>query len=154
MIGQFDEKNPSSIDKKKLVEYIQEGIIEYKGFTDDVRSLISQSDCIVLPSYREAIARSLTEAMAMGKPVIATDTAGCREAVEPNKNGFLVPVGEVDALSKSILMMKDLEEEERKKFGEYSRKKAADEFDDRKIAKEIYHIAEMIIHKDKSIEMK
>ena len=79
--------------------------------------------------------------MAMGKPVIATDTAGCREAVEPNKNGFLVPVKDVELLSDSILKIKHMSESSRKKLGAYSRNKAVNEFNDEKIANLVYAIA-------------
>ena len=62
VVGEFDEDNPSSIDKKQLVDYIQDGVIEYKGFAEDVRPLVAQSDCVVLAllprSYRQIPHRS------------------------------------------------------------------------------------------------
>ncbi len=137
VVGELDEGNPASVNKRELNQWIKSGVIEYKGFANDVRPIIAQSDCIVLPSYREAIARSLTEAMAMGKPVIATDTAGCREAVEHGKNGFLVPVKDADALADAVDCLIDLGEEARSDMGRYGREKTIREFDDHLIANQM-----------------
>ena len=70
--------------------------------------------------------------MAMGKPVITTDTPDCRGAVEEGKNGFLVPVKDAKALAKAIETL-ILDEDMLIKFGEYSRAKAEREFDEKKI---------------------
>jgi glycosyltransferase involved in cell wall biosynthesis len=69
---------------------------------DDVRPALAACSVYVLPSYREGTPRSVLEAMAMGRPVITTDTAGCRETVVDGKNGFLVPVGDSEALYRAM----------------------------------------------------
>ena len=81
IVGEIDENNPATIDKKELIQWVEDEIIQYLGFVKDIREVIASSHCIVLPSYREAIARTITEGMAMGKPIITSQTAGCREAV-------------------------------------------------------------------------
>ena len=73
-------------------------MIDYLGSTDDVRPFIADADCVVLPSYREGTPRTLLEAAAMGKPLIATDVPGCRNVVEHGRNGFLCRVRDAEDL--------------------------------------------------------
>ncbi len=140
IIGDIDKDNPAAIKEKDLVVWVKERTVRYLGPKFNVKRSIADSDCIVLPSYREAIARSITEGMSMGKPVIATDTAGCREAIDENKNGFLVPVKDAVALSAAMEKMLLLSEEERTQMGNYGRLKAISEFDDKIIANSIKEI--------------
>ena len=137
VVGELDKDNPSSVNPDELAKWVHEDIIDYKGYVKDVRKVISDSDCIVLPSYREAIARSLTEAMAMGKPIITTNVAGCKEAVDDGINGFIVKVKSSDSLKEAISKMISVGNEERKKMGLAGRKKAEIEFDDKIIATQI-----------------
>jgi len=137
VVGELDKDNPSSVNPDELAKWVHEDIIDYKGYVKDVRKVISDSDCIVLPSYREAIARSLTEAMAMGKPIITTNVAGCKEAVDDGVNGFIVKVKSSDSLKEAISKMISVGNEERKKMGLAGRKKAEIEFDDKIIATQI-----------------
>ncbi len=143
--GNIDEENPAAITRRDLDQWIRKGVIEYKGFVHDVRDLIQQSSCVVLPSYREAIARALQEGMAMGKPVISTDVAGCREAVDDGKNGFLVPVRDAVALSKSMTNFMSLNQDRRKEMGENGRAKVLGQFDERIIAEDYRKIIEDIL---------
>jgi glycosyltransferase involved in cell wall biosynthesis len=89
LLGFFDEANPVAIPKWQLEEWVRKGIIEYLGSTDNVVPFIAQSDCIVLPSYREGMPLSLLEGASMCKALIAADTAGCREIIRDNTNGYL-----------------------------------------------------------------
>jgi glycosyltransferase involved in cell wall biosynthesis len=137
VVGEIDKDNPSSVNPDELAEWVHEDIIDYRGYVKDVRSIISNSDCIVLPSYREAIARSLTESMAMGKPIIATETAGCREAIDQGENGFLVPIKDRDSLREAMDKIINMNNDQLKSMGEKGRQKTIKEFDDRIIAKNI-----------------
>jgi len=106
--------------------------VKYLGFRKEIKELISISDVVVLPSYREGVPRTLLEAAAMAKPIVTTDTVGCREVVEDGKNGFLVPVKDHKILSQKIgLLLED--ENLRKKMGEFGRIKAIEEFDVKKV---------------------
>lgn len=140
IVGEIDRDNPSSVNPDDLTKWIEDGIVEYKGYVKDVRPIIAHSDCIVLPSYREAIARSLTEAMAMSKAVIATETAGCREAIDDGENGFLVPVKSVDQLASSMDMIVNMDNESLDNMGQKGRKKTVEQFDDKVIADNIFEI--------------
>ncbi len=145
VVGDIDEENPAAISHDQLLEWMQRRIIRYFGPTDDVRYYIKQSDCIVLPSYREAIPRVVQEGMAMRKPIITTDTPGCREAVEEGKNGFLVPIKDAASLAQAMLRFRELSPEQKREMGEYGRQKAEREFDDRLISRQIFDIIEEVL---------
>jgi len=145
IVGELDADNPATVDTEDLVGWTANDIVQYHGFQRDVRPFIAKSDCIVLPSYREAIPRTITEGMAMGKPVITTDTAGCREAVDIGVNGYLAEVKSTSSLRKVFEQFIHLSAEQRHKMGDAGREKALREFDDRKIANDIYTEIEKIL---------
>lgn len=88
-IGAID-KNKNAINLDTLKPYIDNKIVEYIPETNTVEKYIEKSSVFVLPSYyREGIPRTLIEATAMGRPIITTDTPGCRETIQ-NKNGLFV----------------------------------------------------------------
>ena len=103
LVGYFDE-GTDSISRTALDGWVQQGL-EYLGHRDDVRPDLASARVYVLPSYREGTPRSVLEAMAMGRPVITTNAPGCRETVVNGKNGFLVPVQDVDFLAEKITAM-------------------------------------------------
>lgn len=140
VVGDMDGDNPATVTRRDLDAWVAAGGIEYKGFLHDVRDEIAAADCVVLPSYREAIARSLQEGMAMGKPVISTDVPGCREAVDDGDNGFLVPVRDAAALAEAMLRFVRLPERERARMGERGRHKVEQQFDEGTIAAEYMRI--------------
>lgn len=76
--------------------------VRFTGFIEDVQSIIQLIDIFVLASYREGMPRSIIEAMAAGKPVVATDIRGCREEVVEGVTGYLVPVRDAVALANRI----------------------------------------------------
>lgn len=102
-LGGWIDDGPDAIDRDELDGWISSGAIRYLGPLDDVRPAIAAAHVYVLPSYREGTPRTVLEAMAMGRPVITTDAPGCRETVDEGQNGFLVPVGSVNALVASML---------------------------------------------------
>ena len=144
LVGELDPDNPATVEKDELIEWVDSDIVYYHGFQRDVRPFISKSDCVVLPSYREAIPRTITEAMAMAKPVITTDTAGCREAVEVEVNGYLAKLRDANDLAESIQKIISLTKEERKSMGQAGRNIVMNQFDDRLIANHIYDIISKI----------
>ena len=144
LVGELDPDNPATVEKDELIEWVDSDIVYYHGFQRDVRPFISKSDCVVLPSYREAIPRTITEAMAMAKPVITTDTAGCREAVEEGVNGYLAKLRDAEDLAKLMQKIISLSQEERKSMGQSGRDIVMHQFDDRLIAQHIYDIISSI----------
>ena len=83
---------PRAVSREELESWVAAGTVEYLGSSPDVRPFIAGADCLVLPSYREGLPRSLLEGAAMGRPLIATDAPGCRNLVEPGVTGFLCDV--------------------------------------------------------------
>ncbi|MBK6784201.1 MAG: glycosyltransferase [Saprospiraceae bacterium] len=136
MVGELDPENPATVDKEDLLKWVEDDIVYYHGFIKDVRPLIQQSDCVVLPSYREGLPRIIIEGLSMTKPVITTLTAGCEETVEEGKNGYLVPVKDVHALVQAMERFLTLTEDQKIQMGNYGRIKAESEFDSILIAEQ------------------
>lgn len=120
--------------------------VKYLGFRKDIKDLISISDIVVLPSYREGVPRTLLEAASMGKALVTTDSVGCREVVIDNYNGFLVPIKDYVTLSKKIeiLISNPLL---REKFGKNSRELAIKEFDVKIVVDKYLKLYEEILKK-------
>ncbi|WP_214846208.1 MULTISPECIES: glycosyltransferase family 4 protein [unclassified Exiguobacterium] len=91
--GEMMESERDQTTKHRFLERLREiPNIEYRGFVEDVPRLLQQVDAFVLPSHREGVPRSIIEAMATAKPVIATNIRGCREEVIDGTTGYLVEV--------------------------------------------------------------
>jgi len=87
-------------------EFLDTRIINYCGESNDVPSYIAKSTVFVLPSYyREGVPRTLLEALAMGRPILTTDTVGCRETVKEGRNGFFVPIQDAKTLAEKMIYM-------------------------------------------------
>lgn len=107
--GFLDPGNPTAIPRQELQSWVASGKVEYVGPLVDVRPALAAAHCVVLPSYRrEGVPRSLLEAAAMGRPVIAADAPGCRDALLPGKSGFLCQVRNVESLAECMRRMLDL----------------------------------------------
>lgn len=145
LVGEIDNDNPAALKDEILKKWIFEGLVENKGFMDDVRPFIAASDCIVCPSYREAIPRVLQEGMAMERAIITTDVAGCREAVEDGVNGFLVPVKSPQDLADAMCQLIAMPDEMIEKMGQEGRKKVLREFDQKIIANDILSVIQSVI---------
>lgn len=133
LMGYLDQHNPGAIPAEQFRQWIEEGIIEYHGTTEDIRPSIAASDCVVLPSYREGVPRTLLEAAAMEKPVIATNAPGCREVVDDGINGYLCAPRNSRDLYDKMLQMISLSPEEREKMGRAGREKVLARFDERMV---------------------
>ena len=132
LLGSADDDNHSNnIKLKEIKQWEKEGAIRYFVAADDVRPYICKSDCVVLPSYREGTPRSLLEAMAMEKPIITTDAAGCIDTVNDGINGFLCKVKSPADLADKMENMINLPENSRIEMGKSGRKKILNEFDEK-----------------------
>lgn len=103
LIGDPDPGNPESITAESIQAWREEGIVECPGFRTDIPDLFSQAHIITLASYYgEGLPKVLIEAAACGRAVITTDMPGCRDAIEPDVTGLLVPVRDAKALADAI----------------------------------------------------
>ena len=131
MMGPLDEGNRSAIGKAELDGWIAEGAIEYLGSADDVRPFIEQASVIVLPTaYREGVPHALLEGAAMARPVITTDSPGCRDLVTEGVNGFLCPVRNSRALAEAMKKFEKLSSEERGHMGLAARTTVEERYDE------------------------
>jgi glycosyltransferase involved in cell wall biosynthesis len=130
VLGAMDPRHKRGIKVKIIQEWINSGLIEYLGTTNDVRDFIDKADCIVLPSYREGTPRTLLEAASSGKPIIATDVPGCNHVVQNNFNGLLCKLKDANDLAEKMKHMASLEDEKLKVFGENGRAKMESEYDE------------------------
>jgi glycosyltransferase involved in cell wall biosynthesis len=131
LLGFLDVPNRTAVARSDVEAWVAEGLIDYAGQTDDVRPFIATADCVVLPSYREGLPRSLLEAAAMARPLIATDVPGCRQVVEHGVNGFLCAARDASSLAAAMLNMVRLTAAERSRLGAAGREKVETEFDAR-----------------------
>jgi glycosyltransferase involved in cell wall biosynthesis len=134
-VGGADLEKPDSLSAAEI-ERGQRAGIRFLGYREDLRDLYAAMDVFVLPSYREGLPRSLMEAAAMGKPLIATDIRGCRQIVVHGVNGLLVPARSSEHLAGAISEMAN-SPERRLEFGRASRCLAERKFDERIIAETV-----------------
>ena len=141
LVGPFDS-NPSALKEEDLKPYIEEGIVEYFGEQSDVLPYLKQCSVYVLPSYREGTPKTVLEAMACFKAIITTDAPGCRETVEDGKNGFLVPVKDVEMLANK---MEELIKNPAKivEMATVGRRMVEEKFDVKKVNQEIIKTMEL-----------
>ena len=128
LLGPLGVQNRSSIKKIQVEAWHNEGIIEYLGQTDDVKSFIENACCIILPSYREGTSRVLLEAASMGRPLIASNVPGCREVVQDGVTGLLCEPRNYLDLSQKIECMIGLPYKARQSMGIKGRDKIENEF--------------------------
>ena len=121
ILGIKDFDNPSALSKNELSELDASKNITIYYEVDDVRGYLAQSDCLVLPSYREGMPRSILEAMSMNCPVVATDVPGCSALVSDGINGYLCDSKSHIALSSAMEKIMSLSPEDRKQLGENGR---------------------------------
>jgi glycosyltransferase involved in cell wall biosynthesis len=101
--------------------------VHFLGWRPDVADVIRASDVVVLPSLAEGLPIAILEAMACGKPVIATPVNGVAEAIEDGVNGLLVPCGDVEALSAAMVRVLG-ERGTARRIGEAARRVAESRF--------------------------
>jgi glycosyltransferase involved in cell wall biosynthesis len=102
LVGDTDNENPASVHASQLRAWQNEGVIEWWGWIKDMAEVYAQAAIVCLPSYREGLPKTLIEAAACGRPIVASDVPGCREVVRHGENGLLVPVRDVGALAQAL----------------------------------------------------
>ncbi|WP_173021571.1 glycosyltransferase family 4 protein [Lewinella sp. W8] len=128
VVGAIDPNNPASVPSAVLEQWVNAGIIDYRGQLSDVRTAIAEAGLVVLPSYREGLPRVLLEAGAMGRPVVTTDVPGCRAVARPGLNGWIVPHKRADKLAEAIAVAVQLPHWEFVRIGLNGRKVIEDHY--------------------------
>jgi glycosyltransferase involved in cell wall biosynthesis len=135
LAGGLDLDNPTAISEQQLVEWSSYGVVKWLGHISDMAEIYRTVNLVVLPSYREGLPTSLTEAAAQGLPLISTNVPGCKDVVSDGVNGFLVPVKDFKALASSILKLYE-NQELCHRFGLVSRRLAEEKFEEQIIIKQ------------------
>lgn len=136
VIGPVDDEKPDALKPEVARTYGLEQVCVFAGMRQDMPELYAVMDVFVLPSYREGFPRSPMEASAMGVPCVVTDIRGCREAVQQEQNGLLVPLGDVTALAAAILRVlqhPDLAQ----RLGQGGRQLAVERFDEQLVFEKV-----------------
>jgi glycosyltransferase involved in cell wall biosynthesis len=131
LLGFLDVANRTAVPRADVEQWVAEGTVEYLGEADDVRPYLAAAGCVVLPSYREGLPRTLLEAAAMAKPLIATDVPGCRQVVTDGVNGLLCAPRDAGSLAAAMVAMIDASPERRIQWGQAGRDRIEREFDER-----------------------
>lgn len=134
LLGGPGGDNPSAVPQTELARWAAESIVEQLGVCDDVRPYIAAADCVVLPSYREGLPRSLLEGAAMARPLIASDVPGCRDVIDDGINGLLSEVRSAASLAVVMERMLAMTPAQRSAMGAAGRRKVEVEFDQRLVA--------------------
>lgn len=124
LIGGFDGDYKDSVQKA-----VDAGIIEYLGHQSDVHSYMKDAHAIVHASYHEGLSNVLLEAAACGRPIIATDVAGCRETYEDGASGISFKAKDAEALVQAVNKFIALPHQKKKEMGMAGRRKVENEFD-------------------------
>ena len=127
LVGGLDD-HPGAITKEQLDAVCDGSYIQWLGYRTDVCDLLKQCHIMAFPSYyMEGLPKSLIEADAIGRPIITSNSVGCKETLVDGYNGFLIQPKDVDALTEKLdLLLSD--KELRIKMGKNARKYAEDYF--------------------------
>jgi glycosyltransferase involved in cell wall biosynthesis len=127
LAGDTDRENPGSLAPEQLREFASAFGIRWLGHVADIREVWEKAHIAVLASRREGLPKSLLEAAACGRPMIATDTRGCREIAIAGKTALTFPVGDAEALAEAVTQMAG-DAEMRARFGSAARALVEEKF--------------------------
>lgn len=138
LLGPLDTDSPTRVLPEEVEQDVKLGHIKYLGFSNRVPDFVLRDGVVVvLPSYGEGLNRSLMEACSMGRPIITSDIAGCKEMVVEGQNGYLVPPYDSQSLTSAMHRFLRLPKEEKQRMARRSHQLAVERFDVR-LAIDIY----------------
>lgn len=134
LLGFIEPPGAEAVPLATIQGWEAQGIVRYLGVTDDVRPAMLAADCIVLPSYYlEGVPRSLLEAAALARPIVTTDSVGCRDAVEDGVSGYLVRPRDAGDLAAKLLAFAALPPSARAAMGAAARARMEAQFDETRV---------------------
>ncbi len=144
LVGDTDDENPASISAVQIQEWEKEGVIEWWRWQNDMPAVYARSKIVCLPSYREGVPRTLLEAAACGRAMVATDVPGCREVVKDGVTGLLVPVKDSQILAEKLkLLLTD--SSLRREMARAARRLVEEEFSSERVIKETAAVYDSIL---------
>lgn len=127
LVGGLDDR-PGAITEEQLHNACDGKYVQWLGYRTDVKELLQQSHIVAFPSfYLEGLPKSLIEATAIGRPIVTTNSVGCKDTVDDGVNGYLIPPREVVPLAEKLEVLIN-DKGLRMKMGLASRTKAEKEF--------------------------
>lgn len=136
--------------KEKVKSLKLEKVFHLAGLQKNVPELLRAMDCFVLSSTSEALSIAMLEAMAAGLPVISTNVNGADEAIDPGRNGEIVPIGDVRKMAEEILKLME-DPLRRRTMGEAAQKRMQDEFSLEKMTRRVEELYEEVLTKRKGL---
>ena len=134
LVGDTQPSNPRAVPETILRQWQAEGVIEWWGRRNAMAQVYAEASVVCLPTtYGEGVPKVLIEAAASGRPIVTTDTPGCREVAREGENALLAPPGDKKKLAlalEQILADKCL----RARLGARGREIAVAEFDEKDVA--------------------
>ena len=131
LCGFSDVKNASALSSDELNELSKFDYINWLGPSDTVAQVYAEADCVILPSYREGMPRTLLEAGAMGLPSITTNVPGCKHVITHGFNGLLCEVKSSDSLYEQMVAMIQLDSTSYELMCSNSRRRIKKEYDEK-----------------------
>ena len=154
LLGFLNAQNPAAISNTQMDEWVAEGVVRYLGVSNNVREEIALADCVVLPSfYREGTPRALLEAAAMARPIITTNSVGCRDVVDDGVNGFLCRPKDASDLADKMAQMIAMPQERREAMGQRGREKVEREFDEMRVIDKYLAAIEAVLDRKNLAEL-
>jgi glycosyltransferase involved in cell wall biosynthesis len=148
LCGWIDD-NPQAIKKDEMDKLTDGDYIIWLGYRTDVRELLEQAHIVAFPSYyREGVPKSLIEACAVGRPIVTTNSIGCKDAVVDGYNGFLVAIKNSRALAEKLELLIN-NKQLRVNMGLNSRKLAEQEFSVKEVIERHLEIYDKLLRDSK-----
>ena len=145
IVGDYDKNNPAAINKKHIDHIQNNRVFKYFGFQENVEVIVNSCDCLVLPSYREGLSRSILEAMALEKVVITNNVPGCNNLIAHKINGYLSVPRDENSLQNNMTEVYNMSKEDRINMGKLSRKLIIDNFSNEVINAQLLSLVNRII---------
>jgi glycosyltransferase involved in cell wall biosynthesis len=130
IIGRSEEDRADGLAIDDIISDEMRSYVKYLGFRSDMPLIYAAMDIFVFPSHHEGMPRSLMEASAMGKTIVASDIRGCREVIQKDRTGLLFPVQNASAFAKVVSSLLD-SPKMMSTLGQNARSHALENFDER-----------------------
>jgi len=144
LVGRADPENPSAVPIDWLAEQQRIGCVEWWGHRDDMSAVYSGADIVCLPSYREGLPTVLLEGAACGCALVASDVPGCREVVQHEETGLLVPARDAEELARALFALIS-DADSRRSLAEAASRKVREEFSIEKVQRETLRLYAQLV---------